>query len=147
MVITPAKYGSTGFGCPSRSWSAKQAKQIFPALVRAWGFGLARRVRPFHPARSFSTHRPNLVLTHGISPDFRDGVNPNRQPPSGRSRLYRVTHTQLRTDDVYRRESLGTTDKASRPQDSSNTGHRLFFLTPWGELTLSRLLCAPPLFH
>ena len=38
--------------------------------VRAWEFGLARQVRPDRPAsaRSFSTLKPNLVLTHGITP-------------------------------------------------------------------------------
>ena len=47
----------------------------FPVSVRAWEFGLVRRVRPSRPAPacSFSTLRMNLVLTHGILPDFRGG--------------------------------------------------------------------------
>ena len=51
----------------------------------------------------------NLVLTHGIPPDFRGGVHSfisNRHTPSGQSRVYRVK--QLRTDGVHCRESAGT---------------------------------------
>ena len=40
-----------------------------------------------------------LVLTHGVSPAFRDGVHMYRHPPSGQSRVYQVTH--LRTDCVH----------------------------------------------
>ena len=49
----------------------------FPWAVRAWELGIARRVRKPHPASacSFSTLRLNLVLTHGIPPDFRGGVH------------------------------------------------------------------------
>ena len=53
--------------------------------------------------------RLNLVLTYGISPEFRGGVYLiilNRHTPSGQSRVYRVT--QLRTDGVHYRESAGT---------------------------------------
>ena len=53
--------------------------------------------------------RLNLVLTYGISPEFRGGVHSfiyNRHTPSGQSRVYRVT--QLRTDGVHSRESAGT---------------------------------------
>ena len=41
--------------------------------VRAWQFGLARRVQPSRPASacSLSILRLNMVLTHGIPPDFR----------------------------------------------------------------------------
>ena len=48
-----------------------------PVLVRALEFGLARRVQPARPASdcSFSILRLNLVLTHGIPPDFRGGVH------------------------------------------------------------------------
>ena len=66
-----------------------------------------KRVRPSRPAlaRSFSA-RLNLVLTRGIPPDLRDGIHIHRQPPSGQSRIYRVT--QLRTDGVHCRESVDT---------------------------------------
>ena len=53
--------------------------------------------------------RLNLVLTHGVPPEFRGGVHLfiyNRHTPSGQSRVYRVT--QLRTDGVHCRESAGT---------------------------------------
>ena len=46
-----------------------------------------------------------LVLTYGISPEFRGGVHLfilNRHTPSGQSRVHRVT--QLRTDGVHCRE-------------------------------------------
>ena len=48
-----------------------------PVPVRAWEFGLARRVQPFRPASacSFSILRLNLVLTYGIPPEFRGGVH------------------------------------------------------------------------
>ena len=45
--------------------------------VRARQFGIARQVRPSRPASScsFSILRMNLLLTHEIPPDFRDGVH------------------------------------------------------------------------
>ena len=49
-----------------------------PVPVRAWEFGLARRVQPSRPASACSFSmllRLNLVLTHGIPPDFRGGVH------------------------------------------------------------------------
>ena len=48
-----------------------------PVPVRAWKFGLARRVQQSRPASacSFSILTLNLVLTHGIPPDFRGGVH------------------------------------------------------------------------
>ena len=48
-----------------------------PVPVRASEFGLARRVQSSRPASacSFSILRLNLVLTHGIPPDFRGGVH------------------------------------------------------------------------
>ena len=48
-----------------------------PVPVRALGFGLARRVRQSRPASacSFSILRLNLVLTYGVSPEFRGGVH------------------------------------------------------------------------
>ena len=48
-----------------------------PVPVHALEFGLARRIQPSRPASvcSFSILRLNLVLTHGIPPDFRGGVH------------------------------------------------------------------------
>ena len=58
------------------SWTGKIDISLSP-YVRAWEFGLARRVRPFRPlsACSFSILMLNLVLTDGIPPDFRGGVH------------------------------------------------------------------------
>ena len=91
-------------------------------------FGLARQVWPSRPAsaRVFSTRKLKMVLTQGIPPDFRDGVHIYRQPPSGQSRLYRVT--QLRTNGVHCRESAGTgpvVPKAVRVRDAP------FQVSPW----------------
>ena len=85
--------------------------EYFPVRVRAWEFGLARRVWPSRPASacSFSILRLNLVFTHGISLDFRVDVHLfiyHRHTPSGQSRVYRIT--QSRTDGVHCRESAGT---------------------------------------
>ena len=51
--------------------------EYLPVPIRAWEFALARRVQPSRPASaySFSMLRLNLVLTHGIPPDFRSGVH------------------------------------------------------------------------
>ena len=48
-----------------------------PVPVRAWEFGLARRLQSSRPASaySFSILGLNLVFTHGIPPDFRGGVH------------------------------------------------------------------------
>ena len=68
------------------------------------------RPAPRQPAHCpHSTLRLELVLTHGISPDFRGDVHVfihYRHMSSGQSRVYRVT--QLRTDGVHSRESAGT---------------------------------------
>ena len=76
------EYGPIGKGCQSCSRSVSSACPI-------------------------SILRLNLVLTHGISPAFRGGVNYfHHQPPSGKSRVKQVT--QLRTDVVHCRESART---------------------------------------
>ena len=81
---------------------------VFPVPVCAREFGLARQVRPSRPVSpcSFSTLRLNLVLTRGTTPTFRDSVRIYRQPPSGQSRVHRVT--QIRSDGFYHREFAGT---------------------------------------
>ena len=50
----------------------------------------------------------NLVLTHGIPPDFRGGpfIYLNRHTPTGQSRVHRVS--QVHTEGVHCRESAGT---------------------------------------
>ena len=66
-----------------------------------------KRVRPSRPApaRSLSTPRQYLVLTHGIPLTFRDGVRLSCQPPLGQSHVDYVT--QLRAGGVHCRESSG----------------------------------------
>ena len=61
---------------PSRGQLNRENK-YFPVHVRAREFGLARRVRPSRPAPACSlyTLRLNLMLSHGIHPDFRGGVH------------------------------------------------------------------------
>ena len=78
------------------------------SCVRIWsretGSGVPSRV-----SLLLSIPRLNLVLTYRITPEFRGGVHlfvDNRHTPSGQSRFYRVT--QLRTDGVHCRESVGT---------------------------------------
>ena len=113
LTFTPA-------GTHSMDQLAKVAK-FSPLPVRAGEFSFATRVRSSRPASpcSFSTLRLNLVLTHVIPPDFRDGVHLlYRQPPSGQFRDYQVT--QLRTDDIHCCEPRR--HRASSPQGSSSNG-------------------------
>ena len=55
----------------------ERKNEHFPVPVRAREFGLARRVRSSRSAsaRSISILRLDLVLAHGIPPDFRGGVH------------------------------------------------------------------------
>ena len=84
--------------------------------IRALEFDLARRVWPFRPTLAHSFSRPQAksgaYSQAPLPPAFRDdddeGVHPYRQPPSGQSRVYRVTRAIACTDGVYRRESAGT---------------------------------------
>ena len=61
---------------PARGQLNRENEQS-PVPVRAWEFGLARRVQPSRPASacSFSILRLNLVLTYEIPPEFRGGVH------------------------------------------------------------------------
>ena len=73
-----AEYGSTGYGCQSRSWSAEQRKCFFPVpfapenLISRDRFGCPV---PRQPVRSPHSIKLNLVLTRGIPRAFRDGVH------------------------------------------------------------------------
>ena len=105
-------------------------------LVSRDGFG---RPVPRHPAR-FSTLRLNLVLAHGIPPDPRGDVHLSIPPTAIGPvpiRVYRVT--QMRTDGVYCRESVGTGPvvlKVVPVTSAALAGHlgpinvRVSFLTP-----------------
>ena len=102
--------------------------------LRIWSRETGSAV-PSRVSLLISILRLNMVLTHGIPPDFRGGVHLfpylNRllrhrvspefigshtiycapkppTTPSGQSRVYRVTHNLLRTDGVRCRESAGT---------------------------------------
>ena len=61
---------------PARGQLNRENEKI-PVPVRAGESGLAIQVRPSRPASacSFSALRLDLVLTHGIPPDFRGGVH------------------------------------------------------------------------
>ena len=70
--------------------AANPARVNFSTVpVRARELGLSRQVQPSRPALacSFFTLRPNLVLTHDIPPDFRDGVHIHHRPPSRQFQL------------------------------------------------------------
>ena len=86
---------------PARGQLNRENEQ-FLITVLAREIGLARRVRPSHPASacSFPIPRLNLVLPHEIPPDFCGGVHLFIPPYAiGSVRSYRVT--QLRTDSVH----------------------------------------------
>ena len=95
------------------SWTGKMSFSLSP--VRAWEFGLARRVRPSHPAsaRSFPTPR----LNHQSGAYLRDSSRIPRQgrhSPSISSTVIGSVPTAFigshiwRTDGVHCRESSGT---------------------------------------
>ena len=68
--------------------------EYFPVPVRALEFGLARRFRQSVPSRVSLLIpiilRLNMVLTHGVPPEFRCGVHfyLGCHAPSGQSRVY-----------------------------------------------------------
>ena len=116
-----AKYGSTGYGCQSYSWSADQGTSFFPCLrprLRIWsqetGSTVPSLVNPLilHNQAGFDAYSRAsplffyyLILRRPTTP-----INSlHRHRPSyfieGQFRAYRAT--QLRTDGVYRRESAG----------------------------------------
>ena len=98
-----------------------RGNQFFPVLVRAREFGLARQVRQPRPASAceFSTLRLNIVLTHGIPPDFRGGVRVFLSPTATGSVPRFSGHTI-----TYRWRSLprGRRHRASSSQGSSSNG-------------------------
>ena len=95
--------------CQYCSWAAEQGKTIFScprSRQRIWSRETGSAI-PSRVSLLISILRLNLVLTYGIPPEFRGGVHLwNRHTPSGQSRVYRVT--QLPTDGVHCRESVGT---------------------------------------
>ena len=106
-----AEYESTGQGCQSCSWSAKQRKLIFPcprSRLRIWS----------REKGSAVPSRVSLLILHTQAESgayLRDSslfprrcpfIYLHRHPPSGQSRVYQVT--QVRTDGGNCRESAGT---------------------------------------
>ena len=84
------------YGCST--WTLRQ--EHYSKLPTVHHRGTAQETRP-------SDDLVHLVLTHGIPPDFRDGVHLFIPPhASDQSRLYQVT--QVRTDGIHCRESAGT---------------------------------------
>ena len=91
--------------------SAQQGKCFFPRLLsrmeirsRETDSAAPSRASPLICHTQAESSIINLVLTHGIPPPFRDGVHTKySQPPSGQSRVYRVT--QLRTEMAFTSES------------------------------------------
>ena len=103
----PGKVASPAHGQLNRK------NDYFPVRVRSclsiWSSLETSSAVPSRVSLLISILRLNLVLTHGIPPEFRGGVHLfiyNHHTPSGQSRVYRVT--QLCTDGVYCRESAGT---------------------------------------
>ena len=105
--------GSTGCGCQSSSWSAAHFLIRFLVPVRAREMGVSRgSAAPScvsQPAHfPYSSWIVCCLLITGFLPfPATDGVHTlYRQPPSGQSRVYRIT--QLRTDNVPYQDSAGT---------------------------------------
>ena len=102
--------GLTGYGSQPCSWSAEQKNIVFPLSPFAPENLVARESGSVVPSRVSLAVLHTQVESGTSSRDssrFRNGVHIIcLQPPSGQSRVYRVT--QLRTDGVYRRESAGT---------------------------------------
>ena len=77
--VLSAESESTGHGVQSWSWSTEQQKKESSVQVRAWELVSRDGSQPSHSAsaRSFATLGlySSMVLTHGISPAFRDGVH------------------------------------------------------------------------
>ena len=84
-----AEYGSTGNGCHSCSRSAEQGKLFFPCPRSCLRRGSAAPSRASPLILHTQAESDWLVLTHGISPAFRDGVIVHlyRQPSSCQSLL------------------------------------------------------------
>ena len=109
---------------------------VFVFEVSVW-----KCVPPCRPAsaHSFSTRRPNLVLTHGIPPALRGGVfYLYHQPPSSQSQVI-----SRRTTITYRCCPISRVrrHRASSPQGSSTDGCYRFRYHPW------TIYCAPLFSH
>ena len=123
------EYGSTEYIAASYARGQLNRENIsIPVPVRAREIGLARWVRPSHPASaaSFSTLRLNVVLTHGIPPAFRDGVHINYKLSTAIGTVPSLSGHAI----AYRWRSVRRVrrHRASSPQDSSSERCCLFRL-------------------
>ena len=128
-----AEYGSTGKGCQSCSWSAEQGKRTFPcprACLRIWSRETGSAV-PSRVSLLISILRLNLVLTYGISPEFRGGVH--MKPPYAIGSVPSLSGHAV----AYRWRSLPRVRRhgASKPQGSSER------VLPW-QITMDQLIFA-----
>ena len=116
MVITYRKsMGQPGKVANPARGQLNREIEYSPVPVRAREFGLARRVQPSRPVSAcwFSILRSNLVLTHGILPDFCAASIYLFKPPYA-----------IGSPIAYRWRSLPRVRRhsASSPQGSSSNG-------------------------
>ena len=110
-------------------------KEYFPvcprSCLRIWSRETGSAV-PSRVSLLISILRLNLVLTYGIPPEFRVGVQIT-MGQSGQSRVYRVM--QLHTDGAHWRSLPRVRQpRASKPQGSSEQ------VLPW-QVTMDQLIC------
>ena len=119
-----------------------RGNKYFPVPVRAWEFGLARRVRQSRPASACSSPYSGWIWVFltgflPISAAASIFIYLNRHTPSGRPRIGRVTH--LRTDSVHCPRARR--HRASIPQGSSK--RVLPWQVPTDQLIRARLFPTP----
>ena len=104
----------------------------FPCPCSRVKAGFSKRVRPFWTAsaHSFSTLQLNYSCLLSRFSAFRDGVHVYHQPPSGQSRVCRVT--QLLTGGVLCPESIGIGPVVLKVVPV--TGAACFQVLPWTSL-------------
>ena len=93
------------FANPARG-RLNRENEYSPVPVRAWQFGLARRVQPSRPASVCSSPHSAWIWSYSRDssrfPRRRPFIYSNHHTPSVPYRVYRVT--QLRTDGVHCRK-------------------------------------------
>ena len=127
--------GSTGEGCQSCLWSAKQGKLIFPWprwCLRIWSRETVSAVLS-RVSLLISILRLNLALTYGIPPEFRGGVHLFVKPPYAIGSVpslsgHAIAYQWLSLPRVRRH-------RASKPQGSSER------VLPW-PVPMDQLICA-----
>ena len=140
-----AEYKSTAIGCQSCPWSAEQGNFSLPPFApenlvftrQVWLYRLVL-------ACSFSIQTLNLVLTHGIPPEFRGGVHIFLPAPHTIGSVPSLSGHAI----AYRLRSLRRVrwHRASSPQGSSGDGCCLC-ITADQMLLCSSLFPHPLLVH